>query len=77
MKTGISTASLYPLETEIALETLGKAGVKYTEIFFNCVSELKPDFISLLKEIKNKYGIKVCSIHPTMSLAESFMLFSL
>jgi len=76
MKTGISTASLYPLETEIALETLGKAGVKYTEIFFNCVSELKPSFISLLNNIKNEYGIEICSIHPTMSLAESFMLFS-
>ncbi|MBR4073540.1 MAG: sugar phosphate isomerase/epimerase [Clostridia bacterium] len=76
MKMGISTASLYPLETECALELLGKSGIKYTEIFFNCVSELKPDFITLLKKIKDEYGMEICSIHPTMSLAESFMLFS-
>ena len=33
MKLGISTASLYPLETEKALTELCKSGVKYTEIF--------------------------------------------
>ena len=33
MNLGISTASLYPLETELALEEAGKAGVKNTEIF--------------------------------------------
>ena len=76
MKLGISTACLYPLETEKALIELGKAGIKYTEIFFNCESELKPDFIKLLSKIANEYGITVTAIHPTMSLAESFMLFS-
>ena len=39
MNIGVSTASFYPLETEEALEQLGKAGVKYTEIFFNALSE--------------------------------------
>ena len=32
MKLGLSTASFYPLETEIALEQIGKMGIKNTEI---------------------------------------------
>ena len=76
MNIGVSTASFYPLETEAALEKLGKAGVKHTEIFFNALSELKPAFIDILEDILDNYGIKVTSVHPTMSLAESFMIFS-
>ncbi len=76
MKLGISTASFYPLETELAFEEIAKQGVKNTEIFFNCESELKDSFIDMLLEIKEKYGINIDSLHPTMSLAESFMIFS-
>lgn len=76
MKIGVSTASLYPLETELALEEIGKAGVKTTEIFFNCESELKPSFVDILYDIKKQYNLDITAIHPTMSLAESFMLFS-
>ena len=76
MNIGISTASFYPLETELALEEIGKAGVKNTEIFFNCESELKDSFIDILLEIKEKYNMDITAVHPTMSLAESFMIFS-
>jgi len=76
MKIGISTASFYPIETEIALEEVGKAGAKATEIFFNAASELKSSFIDILYDIKKHYGLEVVSVHPTMSLAESFMIFS-
>ncbi len=76
MKLGVSTASYYPLETELALEEIGKSGVKNAEIFFNCESELKDSFIDILLEIKQKYGLNITSVHPTMSLAESFMIFS-
>lgn len=76
MNIGVSTASLYPLETELALKKIGEAGVKYSEIFFNCEGELKPSFIDLLCDIKEEYGINVTSVHPTCSLAESFLLFS-
>ena len=69
MNIGVSTASLYPLETELALKKIGEAGVKNTEIFFNCESELKPAFIDMLIDIKDEYGINVTSIHPTCSLA--------
>ena len=76
MKLGISTASYYPLETELALEEIGKSGVKNAEVFFNCESELKNNFIDILLDIKGKYGLNITSVHPTMSLAESFMIFS-
>lgn len=76
MNLGISTASFYPLETELALEEIGSAGVKNTEIFFNCESELKDSFIDILLEIKEKYNMNITAVHPTMSLAESFMIFS-
>ena len=76
MKIGISTSCLYPLETEKALLSIAKAGVRTTEIFFNANCELQNDFVTLLKSIKDEYGMDVVSVHPTMSLAESFMLFS-
>lgn len=76
MEIGVSTSCFYPLETEVSLENLGKAGIKHTEIFFNALSELKQSFVDMLIDIKEEYGITVASIHPTMSLAESFMIFS-
>jgi sugar phosphate isomerase/epimerase len=76
LKLGVSTASLYPLETELALEEIGKAGIKTAEIFFNAESELKDSFIDILIDIKEKYGMEITAVHPTMSLAESFMIFS-
>ena len=76
MNIGVSTASFYPLETELALEKIGKFGIKNTELFFNAESELKDSFTDMLLDIKERYGINIASIHPTMSLAESFMIFS-
>ena len=76
MNLGISTASFYPLETELALEIIGKAGVKNTELFFNARSEMKESFIDILEDIKERYGINIVSIHPTLSLAEPYMIFS-
>ena len=76
MDLGVSTACYYPLETEQALENLGKAGVKTAEIFFNAASELKPAFVDILNSIKTEYGMKISSLHPTLSLAEPFIIFS-
>ena len=76
MRIGVSTSCLYPLETEKALLDVAKAGIKTTEIFFNANCELEKGFVSELKAITDEYGVKVLSVHPTMSLAESFMLFS-
>ncbi len=76
MKIGISTSCLYPMYTEKAFEAIASHRIELTEIFFNANCELEPSFINELCKIKDKYGITVSSIHPTMSLAESFMLFS-
>ncbi len=76
MKIGVSTACYYPLETEKSLIEIGKAGIQTTEIFFNASIELEQDFVNELKTIKDYYGINITSIHPTASLADSFMLFS-
>ncbi len=76
MKIGISSSCLYPMYTEESFKLIASRGVELSEIFFNANCELQPPFIKQLSEIKNEYGIALSSIHPTMSLAESFMLFS-
>ncbi len=76
MKIGISSSCLYPMYTEESFKLIASRGVELTEIFFNANCELQPPFVKQLAEIKNQYGITLSSIHPTMSLAESFMLFS-
>ena len=76
MKLGVSTSCYYPLETELALEQVCKSGFQATEVFFNAESELKPAFTDILKDIKDNYNTEIVSVHPTFSLAESFMIFS-
>ncbi len=76
MTPGLSTASFYPMPTEEALLTVGQIGFKSTEIFFNTISELSPTFLKQLADIQNQYGIKINSVHPMASFAESYMLFS-
>lgn len=73
---GISTASLYPMETEKALIALGEMGVRYTEIFFNSPCELKAGFLKEINAIKDAYGMEIVSVHPFTSSVESFMVFS-
>ena len=76
MKIGISSSCLYPMYTEESFRLIASHGVSLSEIFFNANCELEPSFIKQLNEIKDEYGIQLSSVHPTMSLAESFMLFS-
>ena len=76
MKIGISSSCLYPMYTEESFKLIAQNGIKLSEIFFNANCELEPPFIKQLGKIKNEYGVSLSSIHPTMSLAESFMLFS-
>lgn len=76
MNFGISTSCFYPLNTEEALEYLGKAGIKHCEVFLNSLSETAPEFAKKLKEAADSYGMKIVSVHPFSSFAETFMLFS-
>lgn len=76
MNFGISTSCFYPLNTEEALEYLGKSGVEQCEVFLNSTSETTPEFAKKLRKIADYYGLKIVSVHPFSSFAETFMLFS-
>ncbi len=76
MKTGVSSACFYPMETLESLKLLGEHGVKNSEIFFNTFSELKPNYIKELCAVKSAYGMQTASVHPFTSGFEPFMFFT-
>ena len=76
MRLGISTACLYPMVTEEALDRLLERGFRLFEIFFNTVSELEPGYVEGLRRRLDKAGAEVVSIHPFTSAFEVMLLFS-
>lgn len=76
MYCAISTACLYPLETEKSLAALLKLGFRQFEVFVNCESEFSDEFISLLTSMLKPYDAHVCSMHLYTSGLEPFMFFS-
>lgn len=76
MSVGISTSCFYPLETESALIRLGELGVDTCEVFINADSELQEGFLKELKAIRENYGMRIKALHPMMSFAEPYTLFS-
>ncbi len=76
IKTGISTATLYPMLTEDALLTLAKNNVNCVEIFANSHSEIETQFVKGLKKIIDEYRITVSSIHPYTCGIEPMMFFT-
>lgn len=76
MYQAISTACLYPLETEKSLKILLDLGLRNFEIFINTESEFTPEFFSLLKSMTDKKGASVYSVHFYTSGLEPFMFFS-
>lgn len=73
---GVSSACYYPETTETSFLKCCQAGFENIELFFNSPSELSDEFINDILRIKNEYGINIPSVHPFMSFAESFYLFS-
>jgi sugar phosphate isomerase/epimerase len=76
MYVAISTACLYPLQTEIAMQTLLEQGFRHFEVFANSESELNNEFIEMLKLTLNKYDAYVYSVHLYTSGFEPVMFFS-
>ena len=76
LKFGISTACLYPMETEKALETLGELGVRRTEIFINDITELEDPIAQRILEIKERYQMEVMAVHSCFCPMDHFLLFS-
>ena len=73
---GISSSCFYPLETERAFEKICSMGIECAEIFFNTQIELTPPYLRELRRIKDAYGVDIVSVHPFMSFAETYILFS-
>ena len=73
---GISSSCFYPLETERSFEKICAMGIGCAEIFFNTQAELLPPYIKEIERIKNAYGVDVVSVHPFLSFAETYLLFS-
>lgn len=76
MSIGISTASFYPLETENAIELIARNKVPCTEIFFNSARELKSSFSDYILDITKGTNLKITALHPMLSFAEPYMIFS-
>ncbi len=75
MITGISAASLYPLETEKALRQFSELGYKNFEIFINSFFELTPEYCAELNNLQKNCDFKILSVHPFTSALESMLLF--
>ena len=73
---GISSSCYYPLVTEASFEKICLSGVKCAEIFFNSPGELENTFIREMAARQKAYGVDIVSVHPFMSFAEDFFLFS-
>ena len=76
MKLGVSTACLYPTETETAMKILMEQGILDFEMFVNCESEIKPPFQKKIKALLAQTGSRLHSIHPFSSVYEPYLLFS-
>lgn len=76
MEIGVSSACLYPLETEKAVYELSSRGIKNMEIFVNAAEELEGDIYKEILSYINSYGINVTSLHPFSSPMETVFLFS-
>lgn len=76
MRSGISTACLYPMLLEDALSTLLKMEFQEFEIFINTFSELESGYLGRLRKRADDAGARIRSVHPFTSGYESFLLFS-
>lgn len=76
MNIGVSTACLYPMETEQSLDLLCSKRFNTFEIFLNTISEIDIKYIKKLKEILNSYNSKLISLHPFTSGYEPYLIFT-
>lgn len=76
MRSGISTACLYPMEIERSLEKLLSMDFRLFEFFLNTWSELSPSFVRMLRGRLDAAGAEVKSVHPFTSAIEGMLFFS-
>lgn len=63
-KYAFSTAALYPLASDNALNLIGKAGFRYAELMPQAFSDVSDDFATRAL----KTGVQVCSIHYPLAM---------
>lgn len=73
---GVSTACLYPLETEKSLATLAGAGIRTAEVFLNAPCEMHMGFVKELRLMADAYGVHIPAVHPFSSNEETPMFFT-
>lgn len=76
MNIGISTASLFPMETENALDKLIEYKFDNFEIFINSNCELNTEFLESIKYKLIRNNLKIVSLHPYTSELENSFFFS-
>lgn len=76
MKLGISTACLYPMETERGLERLLQLGFRKFEVFLNTFSEMEPGYIQVMRRMIDEAGAQIVSVHPFTCLFEYMLFFT-
>lgn len=76
MVVGASTSNLYPMVTEKALDGILSLGFSYVEVFLNTESEAEPAFVRELRHRADYAGARIVSVHPYISGAEPYLLFS-
>ena len=75
MRTGISTACLYPLELERSFQTLLSLDFRLFEVFLNTFSEFTLDYLRQLRNVADAYGAEIKSVHPFTSGYEGSYCF--
>jgi sugar phosphate isomerase/epimerase len=76
MYMGISTACLYPMETEKALARLIGLGFRRFELFVNCESECTGRFAREVLQLLEGCGGRVYSVHLFTGSFEPFLFFT-
>lgn len=75
-KLGISSGCYYPDLTENIIADIYKAGISTVELFINTHSEMSDEYLSEILKKFEFYGIRIGSVHPFSSFAESMLFFS-
>lgn len=76
VKVGVSTACLYPMETEKALMQVCSFKPQCTEIFINSDCELDKAFLKEMKNTLDNSNTQCVSLHPYTCGIEPMMLFT-
>lgn len=74
MKIGISSAVMYPMQSENSIARLRELGFDIFEFFYNCDEEISEEYVDKIRE--ENHDISFVSLHPYTAFAEAVMFFS-